>query len=188
VVVPFDDDEETLGRRIRQAANHLADLGLRFEILAVDEGAGDNSHFVLQLVHREIPELAVFAGASPGRGFARGAEVARGRALILIDPRCEAPLAPVAIALRRLEQGADVVTFPGRMVVARRAKSWDLISRLRGRMPRFDTVLARRARHANLTVEVAGMDERERGILRRLAARGPLAVFARLAGAFGTKP
>lgn len=188
VLVPFADDEDFLGPRIRQVASHLKGLGVSFEILAIDEGSGDNSLFVLTLAHREIAELSLVGGAAPGRGFARGAELARGSILILIDPRVEAPLAPVAIAMRRIEDGADAVVFPGRMVIARRARTWQILSRLRGRLPGLDALLSRRARRAGLHIEApktaGGFGREERAALHRLAARGPRAVFAMFAGVF----
>ncbi len=158
-------------------------------MLAIDEGSGDNSLFVLTLAHREIAELSLVGGASPGRGFARGAELARGSILILIDPRVEAPLAPVAIAMRRIEDGADAVVFPGRMVIARRARTWQILSRLRGRLPGLDAMMSRKARRAGLHIEApkaaGGFGREERAALHRLAARGPRAVFAMFAGVFG---
>ena len=188
VLVPFADDEDFLGPRIRQVASHLKGLGVSFEILAIDEGSGDNSLFVLTLAHREIAELSLVGGAAPGRGFARGAELARGSVLILIDPRVEAPLAPVAIAMRRIEDGADAVVFPGRMVIARRARTWQILSRLRGRLPGLDAMLSRKARRAGLHIEApkaaGGFGREERAALHRLAARGPRAVFAMFAGVF----
>ena len=158
-------------------------------MLAIDEGSGDNSLFVLTLAHREIAELSLVGGAAPGRGFARGAELARGSILILIDPRVEAPLAPVAIAMRRIEDGADAVVFPGRMVIARRARTWQILSRLRGRLPGLDAMMSRKARRAGLHIEApkaaGGFGREERAALHRLAARGPRAVFAMFAGVFG---
>ncbi|MCC6997558.1 MAG: hypothetical protein IT370_23275 [Deltaproteobacteria bacterium] len=188
VLVPFADDEDFLGPRIRQVASHLKGLGVSFEILAIDEGSGDNSLFVLTLAHREIAELSLVGGAAPGRGFARGAELARGSVLILIDPRVEAPLAPVAIAMRRIEDGADAVVFPGRMVIARRARTWQILSKLRGRLPGLDAQMSRKARRAGLHIEApkaaGGFGREERAALHRLAARGPRAVFAMFAGVF----
>jgi hypothetical protein len=192
VIVPFGDDEDFLGPRIRQIATHLRGLGVSFEILAVDEGSGDNSLFVLTLAHREVPELGLVGGATAGRGFARGAELARGSVLILMDPRVEASLAPISIALHRIEDGADVVVFPGRMVVARRARAWKLLAKLRGRLPGIDATLLRKARRARLHVEAprhtaidGSLGRVERASLHRLAALGPRAVFELFAGVFG---
>ena len=190
VLVPFADDEDFLGPRIRQIASHLKGLGVSFEILAIDEGSGDNSLFVLTLANRESAGLSLVGGAAPGRGFARGAALGRGSILLLIGPRVEAPLAPVAIAMRRIEDGdgADAVVFPGRMVIARRARTWQILSRLRGRLPGLGALMSRKARRAGLHIEApkaaGGFGREERAALHRLAARGPRAVFAMFAGVF----
>src|SRR5438128_9415150 len=87
VVLAIGDDEDRVGHAIRKIAGHLRALGRTFEILAVDEQSADNSLALLSLLRREIPELSVHAGAGAGEGFARGVAAARGRALLLLDPR-----------------------------------------------------------------------------------------------------
>jgi len=143
---------------------------------------------VLTLAHREVAELGLVGGATHGRGFARGAELARGSALVLVDPRAEVSLAPVGIALHRLEAGADAVVFPGRMVVARRARTWQILSKLRGRLPGIDAALSRKARRAGLHVEAprvdGGFGREERAALHKLAAAGPRAVLAMVSAVF----
>src|SRR5215217_266232 len=76
VILPFGDDEEAVGIAVRRTAEHLRGLGLRFEILAIDEDSGDNSHAVLALLRAEVPELRVTH--APGRG--RGIDAGAGRA------------------------------------------------------------------------------------------------------------
>ena len=76
VILPFGDDEEAVGIAVRHTAQHLRGIDLKFEILAIDEDSGDNSHAVLALLRAEVPELRVTH--APGRG--RGVDVGAGRA------------------------------------------------------------------------------------------------------------
>src|SRR5512147_1492258 len=76
VILPFGDDEEAVGIAVRRTAEHLRSLGMSFEILAIDEDSGDNSHAVLALLRAQVPELRVTH--APGRG--RAVEIGAGRA------------------------------------------------------------------------------------------------------------
>src|SRR4051794_35790398 len=68
-IVVCHDDEELVGHRIRRLSAHLRSLGLRAEILAVDESSGDNSLAILSILRHELPELRIVCGVTPGRGF-----------------------------------------------------------------------------------------------------------------------
>ena len=81
VIVPFRDHEHLVGSATRKLADYLVHLGHSFEIIAVDEGSGDNSHAVLALLRNEIPNLCVVVGS----GYATGAAQAHGKALLLLD-------------------------------------------------------------------------------------------------------
>ena len=86
-VVPFGDDEDVSGAAVHRLAAHLRELGLPFEILAVDEASGDNSHAVLALLRAQVPELRVLHAPGRGRGFELGIARAQGHVLWLIDPQ-----------------------------------------------------------------------------------------------------
>ena len=81
VIVPFRDDEDLIGTAVDRIASHLRSLKVSFEILAVDEDSGDNSHAVLALLRTHFPELRVSQALGPGRGFGAGARRAQGRTL-----------------------------------------------------------------------------------------------------------
>ncbi|MSP17898.1 MAG: hypothetical protein EXR73_15070 [Myxococcales bacterium] len=157
-VLPFADDEDCLVGVARRVAAHLRGLGHRFELLAADEGTVDNSLALLSLVRHEVPELQLVV-AAPGRGFAVGSLVARGRTLWLLDPAC-AP-APGVLALgafqgahARIVAGtADLSVVAGRYLVARRTRVWRAIERTTGRGDAFERRLTDRAERAGLRVE-----------------------------------
>ena len=86
VILPFGDDEEAVGIAVRRTAEHLRGLGLSFEILAIDEDSGDNSHAVLALLRAEVPELRVTHAPGRGKGVDVGAARAQGTLLVVSTP------------------------------------------------------------------------------------------------------
>jgi hypothetical protein len=157
VLLVCRDDDEQVGHAVRRVADHLRALALRSEILVVDEGSADNTLPLLSLLHRSIPELRVVAGADPGRGFVRGAELARGRSLLLLDARSSAPLSALGFALERLAAGNDAVAIGGRYLVLRRTRTMRAHSSLTHHRDaaELERRFLRRARHLGLAVDVA---------------------------------
>src|SRR5205085_8402008 len=103
VVLPFGDDEEAVGIAVRRTAEHLRGLGVSFEILAIDEDSGDNSHAVLALLRADVPELRVTHAPGRGRGVDVGASRAQGTLLVVTTPDvASASLDGVGDACRRL--------------------------------------------------------------------------------------
>jgi hypothetical protein len=135
VVVPFGDDEDSVGTSFKRVADHLRRRGLRFELIAVDEDSGDNSAMLLSLLANAMPELRIVPmvrhavlGGRAGAAQATGARVARGRTLILLDLSWLRTVTGLANALGEIDHalelapmlGAEPIALPG-LVVARRA-------------------------------------------------------------------
>ncbi len=156
VVLTFTDDEEIIGNAVRRVAEHLRSSGLTFEIVAVDEDSGDNSHAVLALVRSDVPELRVIGAPGRDRGFAVGARQARARVLWLIDAeQATSPLAPFGRAYRIVARGqADAAVVSSRFAVCYRGRCVDAIEPLRGRGDQFHKRLERRLRAQRLEVAV----------------------------------
>jgi hypothetical protein len=180
-IVVCRDDEEVAGHTLRRVALHLRSLGLRGEILAIDEGSADNTLPLLQLLQRDLPELEVIAGVPPGRGFVRGAELARGRALLVAFGRSDAPLSALGFALERLAQRRDAVAVGGRYLVLHRTRTLRAHEALSHRRdPReLERRFVRRARALGLAVDLAARPRRAAGWARwaklREALLAPLA-------------
>jgi len=157
-VVICRDDEERIGHQVRRLAAHLGSLGLASEILVVDELSGDNTLPLLGLLKREVPGVRVMAGVQPGQGFIRGAAEARGRAILLIDARTDAPLSAIGFALGRLERGWDATAVHGRYLLLRRSRTFHLFDALQHRRAPHDLEerFLRKARSLGLKVESAG--------------------------------
>src|SRR4051794_14918637 len=103
VILPFGDDEEAVGIAVRRIAEYVRALGLSFELLAVDEDSGDNSHAVLALLRADVPELRVTHASGRGRGVDSGAARAQGTLLVVTTPDvASASLDGVGDACRRL--------------------------------------------------------------------------------------
>jgi glycosyltransferase involved in cell wall biosynthesis len=151
VVVPFADDEEAIGTAIQRLADHLRTLDRPFEILAVDEDSGDNSHAVLALLRAQVPELRVVHAPGRGRGTDAGASRAQGRILWIIDPDVAlGTLAPAGPAVDLITAGTvDAVVVHGHFIIANRVRALPSIAGLRG-----------------------SRDARRRRLARRLAAHG----------------
>ncbi len=125
VVLPFGDDEEAVGIAVKRTAEYLRGLGLAFEILAIDEDSGDNSHAVLALLRGEVPELRVTHAPGKGRGVDVGAQRAQGTLLLVATPDvAAASLDGVGEAVRRLlAQESDAEVALGRFSIARRVRA-----------------------------------------------------------------
>lgn len=158
VVVPFADDEDSIGTAIQRLADHLRPLDLPFEILAVDEDSGDNSHAVLALLRAQVPELRVVHAPGRGRGADAGAARAQGRALWIIDPEVAlvaGALAPAAAAFAQIAAGAvDAVVVHGHHVIANRVRALPALVGLRARRDALRRRLARRMAAYGLRLDV----------------------------------
>ncbi len=125
VILPFGDDEEALGIAVKRTAEYLRNLGVSFELLAIDEDSGDNSHAVLALLRAEVPEVRVTHASGRGRGVDAGAGRAQGTLLLVTTPDvAAAELDGVGDAIRRLlaNQG-DAEVALGRYTIAHRVRA-----------------------------------------------------------------
>ncbi len=156
VVVPFADDEDAIGTAIHRLADHLRALGHPFEILAVDEDSGDNSHAVLALLRAQVPELRVIHAPGRGRGADAGAARAQGRLLWIIDPDVAlGTLAPVGPAVDDILAGTvDAVVVHGHFVVCNRVRALPALTGLRGSRDARRRRLARRMAAHGLRLDV----------------------------------
>src|SRR5262245_36296811 len=128
VILPFGDDEEAVGVAVKRTAEYLRALELAFEILAIDEDSGDNSHAVLALLRAEIPELRVTHAPGRGRGVEVGVSRAQGALLLIATPDvASAALDGAGDSIRRLLAGeGDAEVALTRFTVAHRIRTLDV--------------------------------------------------------------
>jgi len=125
VILPFGDDEEAVGVAVKRTADYLRAAGLKFEILAIDEDSGDNSHAVLALLRADVPELRVTHAPGRGRGVDVGAARAQGTLLVVTTPEvASASLDGVGDACNRLLAArGDAEIALGRYTIAHRVRA-----------------------------------------------------------------
>jgi glycosyltransferase involved in cell wall biosynthesis len=176
VILPFGDDEEALGIAVKRTAEYLRNLGVSFELLAVDEDSGDNSHAVLALLRAEVPEIRVTHASGRGRGVDVGAARAQGTLLLVTTPDvAAASLDGVGEAIRRLlaNQGDGEVSL-GRYTIAHRVRALVAFRGARLLGAAMHRRLQKRLAVRHLTIRVSGPN----GTVARSAV-GRLRAFAR---------
>src|SRR5690242_12571590 len=180
VILPFGDDEDAVGLAVRRTAEHLRGLGLAFEILAIDEDSGDNSHAVLALLRAEVPELRVTHAPGRGRGVDVGAARAQGTLLVVSTPDvASASLDGMGDACRRLLAGeGDAEVALARYTIAHRVRALVAFRGARLLGPAMHRRLAKRLQMRHLSVRIAGTGA---GVANRTAV-GRLRAFAARAG------
>jgi hypothetical protein len=181
VLLPFGDDEEAVGIAVRRTAEHLRGLGLAFEILAIDEDSGDNSHAVLALLRAEVPELRVTHAPGRGRGVDVGAARAQGTLLVVSTPDVAgAALDGMGDACRRLLAGdGDAEVALARYTIAHRVRSLVAFRGARLLGAAMHRRLAKRLQLRHLSVRIAGTG----GVASNVAV-GRLRAFAARASRF----
>lgn len=179
VILPFGDDEEAVGIAVRRTAEHLRGLGLSFEILAIDEDSGDNSHAVLALLRAEIPELRVTHAPARGRGVEAGVARAQGTLLLVSTPDvASAVLDGAGDACRRLLSGnGDAEVALARFTVAHRIRALTAFRGARLVGSAMHRRLAKRLQVRHLSVRVGGAT----GAAAKSPVVGRLRAFARFA-------
>ena len=158
VILPFGDDEEAVGIAVRRTAEYLRGLRVSFEILAIDEDSGDNSHAVLALLRAEVPELRVTHASGRGRGVDVGAARAQGTLLVVATPDvASASLDGVGEACRRVvAEDSDAEVALGRFTVVHRVRALPAFRGARLVGPAMHRRLAKRLEIHKLVVRVAG--------------------------------
>jgi len=162
IVLPFGDDEDIIGDAVQRLASHLRELGVVFEIVAVDEDSGDNSHAVLALLRGQVPEVRVMHAPVRGRGADTGVARAQGRVLWILDPAAAmAPLAAFAPAWHRVaDDVVDAVITRGRFTVAHRVRVLAALDGIRGTGDSLHRRLARRFAARGLRIDVQELTTR----------------------------
>ena len=163
VLVAVRDDEDSVGRDVRQLARHLRERRWPFEILAIGDGSYDTSLTLLRFLGAEVPELTVLGIARSGRAFRRATAHARGDAVLLweADRGSPFPQAVLGWALSRLSHRSAVVVR-GRLVLANRMRCLPVLLEATGRGDEYEARFERLAQGRGMAVEVVGRRTRAR--------------------------
>lgn len=113
VVIPLYNEEENVEPLHAQLTEALEPLGLRYEIIVVDDGSHDNSFALLKKLHAQDDRLKVIRfrrNFGQTAAFAAGFDLARGEVVITMDADLQNDPADISLLLDKVEEGYDVVS------------------------------------------------------------------------------
>jgi len=113
VVIPIYNEEENIPYLMERLCNALKQLGLRYEIIAVDDGSRDNGAAVLKRYAAEIPELKIVRlrrNSGQAAAIMAGLERATGEIVITIDGDLQNDPDDIEKLVTKLNEGYDVVS------------------------------------------------------------------------------
>jgi len=113
VVVPVYNEEESIPHLYQRLTVELENLGLPYEIIAVDDGSRDRSFDLLRdLAQRDRRLRVVRFRRNFGQtaAFSAGFDRARGDVVVTIDADLQNDPADIAALLSKIEEGYDVVS------------------------------------------------------------------------------
>jgi glycosyltransferase involved in cell wall biosynthesis len=131
VVVPVFDEEANVEALVRETVEALRPLGIRFELVLVDDGSRDGTFAALRRIREHTPELALVRlrrnfGQTPA--LQAGLDRARGEVVVTMDGDLQNDPRDIPRLLERLRAGADVVSGWRRArqdrLLSRRLPSW----------------------------------------------------------------
>ncbi len=106
VVMPCLNEERTVGRCVEKAVRTLAELGLRGEVVVVDNGSVDGSVEVAQKAGARVVHQSL---RGYGNALRKGIEESRGAYIIMGDADDSYDFTQIGRFVERLQAGADVV-------------------------------------------------------------------------------
>jgi glycosyltransferase involved in cell wall biosynthesis len=113
VVIPVYNEAESLPRLHAELMAVLGDLGLRHEILAIDDGSQDDSLAVLRRLQESDPHLKIIRlrrNFGQTAAFAAGFDQAQGAVVITMDADGQNDPADIPRLLAKMEEGYDIVS------------------------------------------------------------------------------
>jgi len=113
VVIPVYNEADSLARLHAELMAVLGDLGLRHEILAVDDGSQDDSLAVLRRLQEDDPHLKIIRlrrNFGQTAAFAAGFDQAQGAVVVTIDADGQNDPADIPRLLAKMEEGYDIVS------------------------------------------------------------------------------
>ncbi len=113
IVVPIYNEEESIPMLYTRLTEHLQELGMPYEIIAVDDGSRDRSFALLQERAQHDPRLRVVRfrrNFGQTAAFSAGFDRARGEVTITIDADLQNDPADIPLLLQKFEEGYDVVS------------------------------------------------------------------------------
>jgi glycosyltransferase involved in cell wall biosynthesis len=113
VVLPIFEEKENLRPLLEEIEGALGEAGLRFEVIAVDDGSRDGSRELLEALTKEKPHLKVVVfrrNCGQAAAFDAGFRHATGRRVVTMDADRQNDPKDIPKLLAKLDEGFDVVT------------------------------------------------------------------------------
>ena len=113
VVVPLFNEEDSVALLVEQLLAAVRPLGLRFELVLVDDGSRDDTASQLRQLSATVPELvAVLLRRNYGQtaAMAAGFDASSGAVIVTLDGDLQNDPADIPLLLGELEQGYDLVS------------------------------------------------------------------------------
>ena len=113
IVVPIYNEVESIPQLYARLTAELAQLGVTYEIIAVDDGSRDGSYALLsELASHDVRLRVVRFRRNFGQtaAFSAGFDRARGQVVVTIDADLQNDPADIGALLARIDEGYDVVS------------------------------------------------------------------------------
>lgn len=112
IVVPIYNEQESIPELVAEIREALADTGLDYELICVDDGSSDKSVEILTAISKEDPRVRV---CELRRNFGQtaamqaGFDAARGRTIVSLDADLQNDPRDIPRLLAKLDEGYDMV-------------------------------------------------------------------------------
>jgi glycosyltransferase involved in cell wall biosynthesis len=112
VIVPFYNEEDSIGKMYKAIIDGVAPLGVTFEMVFVDDGSRDKTLEIATGLARSDPRVRVVKfrrnyGQTPA--MAAGIEHARGNVLVTMDGDLQNDPGDIGLFLAKMNEGYDIV-------------------------------------------------------------------------------
>jgi undecaprenyl-phosphate 4-deoxy-4-formamido-L-arabinose transferase len=144
VVIPVYNEEDSLASLFARLYPALDALGLRYEIIFINDGSRDRSAHVLAEQFKQRPEVTrviLFNGNfGQHRAILAGFAHARGERIVTLDADLQNPPEDISLLLAAMDQGHDYVGSIRRMRQDSAWRRWasQAMNRLRARLTRIE--------------------------------------------------
>src|SRR5262245_5878079 len=110
IVIPIYNEEESISPLLERLRSAVGQLGLRYEIIAVDDGSRDNGAAILKQHAAEIPELKIVRlrrNSGQTAAIMAGLDHATGEIIVTIDADLQNDPDDIGKLLNKLNEGYD---------------------------------------------------------------------------------
>src|SRR5215204_2011293 len=113
IVIPVHNEEGNLVELHRRLTGVLAEIGLPYDIIFVDDGSKDGTWHVIQTLHNQDPRVVALRhrrNFGKAQGLANGFAVATGDVVITMDGDLQDDPSELPRFLAKLDEGYDLVS------------------------------------------------------------------------------